>query len=51
MAELFESPIVCPLLIGRESQIDALLRLSEQARARHGQTALLAGEAGIGKAG
>jgi predicted ATPase/DNA-binding NarL/FixJ family response regulator len=49
MAALFETPIVCPVLIGREQQRELLLRLVDQARAGQGQIALIAGEAGIGK--
>jgi DNA-binding CsgD family transcriptional regulator/tetratricopeptide (TPR) repeat protein len=49
MAAPFETPIVCPVLIGRARQLDLLLRLVEQARAGQGHTALIAGEAGIGK--
>src|SRR5689334_10851896 len=45
----FETPIVCPVLIGRERQLDLLSRLVDQARTGQGQTALIAGEAGIGK--
>ena len=49
MTAPFETPIVCPVLIGRERQFDILLRLVDQARAGQGQTTLIAGEAGIGK--
>jgi DNA-binding CsgD family transcriptional regulator len=49
MAAPFETPIVCPSLIGRERQLDLLSRLVEQVRARRGHTGLIAGEAGIGK--
>ncbi len=49
MTTLIKSPIVCPLLIGREQQIEALLSLGDQARIGHGKTILLVGEAGIGK--
>ena len=49
MTAPFETPIVCPVLIGRERQIDVLLRLVDQARTGQGQTTLIAGEAGIGK--
>ena len=42
-------PILCPVLIGRTAQLEALTRLIEQARRGAGQTALIAGEAGIGK--
>ena len=41
--------LVCPVLIGRRPLLDALVLLMEQARDGHGQTALVAGEAGIGK--
>ena len=49
MATLFETPIVCPALFGRERQLDLLSRLLEQARAGRGHTGLIVGEAGIGK--
>lgn len=49
MTAPFETPIVCPVLIGRERQFDLLLRLIDQARIGQGQTTLIAGEAGIGK--
>jgi predicted ATPase/DNA-binding CsgD family transcriptional regulator len=42
-------PILCPVLIGRTSQLEALTRLIEQARSGSGGTALIAGEAGMGK--
>ncbi len=42
-------PLVCPVLIGRASYLEALLHLMEQACAGSGQTVLIAGEAGIGK--
>jgi predicted ATPase/DNA-binding CsgD family transcriptional regulator len=42
-------PILCPVLIGRASHLEALTRLIEHARGGSGQTALIAGEAGIGK--
>jgi DNA-binding NarL/FixJ family response regulator len=41
--------LLCPVLIGRRSQLEALLHLIEQACAGHGHTVLIAGEAGIGK--
>jgi hypothetical protein len=49
MAAPFQTPIVCPVLIGRERQFDLLLRLVDQVRTGQGHTALIAGEAGIGK--
>src|SRR5215813_6541584 len=41
--------IVCPVLIGRTSHLEALVQLIEQACGGQGQTVLIAGEAGIGK--
>lgn len=41
--------IICPVLIGRTSHLEALVHLLEQACLGQGQTVLIAGEAGIGK--
>lgn len=41
--------LTCPTLIGRAAQRDALLALAAAARGGQGTTALIAGEAGIGK--
>src|SRR5262245_49736060 len=49
MAALAESSIVCPVLIGRVAQLNALDRRLELARANQGQVVLIAGEAGVGK--
>jgi DNA-binding CsgD family transcriptional regulator len=49
MAVPFEHSIVCPVLIGRAPQLDALERRIALARDEHGQVALIVGEAGIGK--
>src|SRR5712691_7065478 len=49
MAAPFTRSIVCPVLIGRSSLLDTLVLLIEQAHSGHGQTVLIAGEAGIGK--
>src|SRR5688500_14255258 len=49
MAIMFNSPAVCPVLIGRQSELTTLHALAAQARAGRGQVLLLAGEAGIGK--
>jgi predicted ATPase/DNA-binding CsgD family transcriptional regulator len=49
MASASTVPILCPVLIGRSSQLEALTRLVEQTRRGSGQTALITGEAGIGK--
>jgi len=42
-------PLVSPILIGRDPQRAALLRCLDAAATGHGQTVLVAGEAGIGK--
>src|SRR5437588_4198376 len=42
-------PIVCPVLIGRTSYLEALIRLMEQACSGYGQTVLIAGASGMGK--
>src|SRR5437660_1806957 len=42
-------PIVCPVLIGRTSYLEALIRLMEQACSGYGQTVLIAVKAGMGK--
>jgi DNA-binding CsgD family transcriptional regulator len=49
MSLLVHQPVICPVLVGRAPLVAALERLLEQAVAGKGQTALLAGEAGIGK--
>src|ERR1700730_14025953 len=49
MRASFTRLLVCPVLIGRGPLLDTLVQLIEQARGGHGQTALIAGEAGIGK--
>ena len=41
--------VVCPTLIGRESEIAATSRVLERARQGNGNVALLVGEAGVGK--
>jgi predicted ATPase len=49
MTVSLNTPVVCPVLIGRTPDL-ALLQLSlEQAKSSKGQVALLCGEAGIGK--
>jgi predicted ATPase len=42
-------PIVCPIVIGRTSELSALHLLLARARNGEGQVVLLSGEAGIGK--
>lgn len=41
--------LICPVLVGRERELAALERLLAEARAGRGRTALLAGDAGVGK--
>ena len=49
MPPLFDTPILCPILVGREPYLDLLRQRLNEACSGHGQTFLLAGEAGIGK--
>ncbi len=49
MATPITQSIVCPVLIGRKSHLDALVHFIEQAHGDQGQTVLISGEAGIGK--
>ncbi len=49
METLFGSPVICPVLIGRTSELAALHLCVEQVKSGKGQLALLSGEAGIGK--
>lgn len=44
-----KNPIICPIMVGRDLPAQTLVRLFEQARKGQGQTALVSGEAGIGK--
>src|SRR5689334_18928334 len=44
-----DSPIVCPITVGRAPHLDAVERLLDRLLAGSGQTLLVAGEAGIGK--
>jgi predicted ATPase len=46
---IVEQAVVCPLLIGREAPLTAGFHALERARAGHGGTVLVSGEAGIGK--
>ncbi len=47
--ETFSAPVLCPVLIGRVHERQALCQLLDRARNGQGQVALLCGEAGIGK--
>ena len=49
MAIAFNKPLVCPVLIGRTTELAAFHQLIDQAKSDQGQVALLSGEAGIDK--
>jgi DNA-binding CsgD family transcriptional regulator len=49
MATPVEISAICPILIGRVAELDAVDRLLARAAGGHGQVALIAGEAGVGK--
>jgi len=49
MAAPFETSVVCPILIGRDAHLAALDRLIAEVLAGAGRTALISGEAGVGK--
>lgn len=49
MITTLDTPIVCPVLIGRAPQLATLERLIVEVRQSCGQVVLIAGEAGIGK--
>jgi DNA-binding CsgD family transcriptional regulator len=46
---IFDRSVLCPVLIGRESDLQRLERLLAQAQEGRGQIALVSGEAGVGK--
>ena len=45
----FDTPVLCPVLIGRVHDLSSLHLLAERAKSGQGQVAVLSGEAGIGK--
>ena len=49
MTTAFNTPAVCPILIGRTTDLATLHQLIDQAKGGRGHVALLSGEAGIGK--
>jgi hypothetical protein len=49
METLFGTPIICPVLIGRATDLATLHLLIDQAKGGRGYMALISGEAGIGK--
>ncbi|MEP6732759.1 MAG: AAA family ATPase [bacterium] len=46
---LVEQSVVCPVLIGRAAPLSTVFHTLDRARAAHGSTLLVSGEAGIGK--
>ena len=44
-----DTPLVCPVLVGRSVHIEAMRRLADRARSGAGGAILLSGEAGTGK--
>ena len=49
MAVPFDKPLVCPVLVAREPHLAALAQVMREVGEGHGQSVLVAGEAGIGK--
>jgi predicted ATPase/DNA-binding CsgD family transcriptional regulator len=49
MTIAFNTPVVCPIVIGRTSDLTTLRLLVDRAKSGEGQVVLLSGEAGIGK--
>ncbi len=49
METRFGTPIICPVLIGRETDLATLQQLIDEAKGGRGRVALISGEAGIGK--
>src|SRR5438445_12068848 len=45
----FDTPVLCPILIGRVHDLNALRSLVDRVKSGQGQVTLLSGEAGIGK--
>ena len=49
MTRAVDKPIICPVLVGRDQELAALVQLLNQTSSGHSQMLLLSGEAGIGK--
>ena len=49
MVILLNKPVVCPVVIGRTTELTVIYQLIENTKSGQGQVALLSGEAGIGK--
>jgi predicted ATP-dependent serine protease len=45
----YNMPVVCPIVIGRTTELTALHQLIDQARGGRGRLVLISGEAGVGK--
>jgi predicted ATPase len=46
---ILDKSVICPVVIGRENDLQSLDRLIAQSRGGNAQLALISGEAGIGK--
>src|ERR1051326_3061602 len=49
MKRSFDTPVLCPVLIGRTEMLSALCSLTDEGKNGNGAVALVSGEAGIGK--
>ncbi len=49
MVIMFNKPVICPVLIGRQTELTTLHALIAQAGKGQGQVVILSGEAGVGK--
>ena len=49
MVSPLDAPVVCPSLVGRGDQLDALRQVARRVADAAGQTLLISGEAGVGK--
>jgi DNA-binding CsgD family transcriptional regulator len=43
------TPVICPILVGRDEMLDRIDELIEETRGGHGRALFLAGQAGLGK--
>lgn len=46
---MLETRYLCPVMVGREGEVEALARLWQSVSSGRGETVLIAGEAGVGK--
>jgi predicted ATPase len=49
MSAMYDLKIVCPITVGRASELAILNKAIDQAQAGNGQVFLISGEAGVGK--